>query len=70
MGVAAFVQASAIPRHHQDASVRLLHEYPAGTWIENIAVRPSGELLLTLLNTPHLDQLDPFGEDHRPKTIY
>lgn len=39
--------------------VKTLYQYPLGTWIENIAVRASGELLLTLLNTPHVDQIDP-----------
>ena len=50
--------------------VRKLYEYPAGTWIENIAVRPSGELLLTLLNKPQLDQLNPFLDNATPTEVH
>ncbi|KAK3665386.1 hypothetical protein LTR22_003616 [Elasticomyces elasticus] len=50
--------------------VRLLYEYPLGTWIENIAVRSNGDLLLTILNVPHLDQLSPFKPNATPQTIY
>lgn len=52
------------------ALVRTLYEYPIGTWVENIAIRPNGELLLTLLNTPHLDQLNPFRGNATPVTIH
>lgn len=69
--------ALAMPHEHnhdgwrpgQD-SVRLLYQYPVGTWIENIAVRSSGELLLTILSSPRLDQLDPFSNNAEPETIY
>lgn len=50
--------------------VRTLYEYPLGTWIENIAVRSSGELLLTLLNKPALDQFDPFDPGATPKRVH
>lgn len=50
-------------------AVRLLYQYPVGTWIENIAVRKNGELLLTLLNAPHLDRLDPLVPESTPETV-
>ncbi|KAK8041053.1 hypothetical protein PG994_014060 [Apiospora phragmitis] len=47
----------------------LPNTYPLGTSIENIAVRASGELLLTLLNTPHVDQIDPSQPHPQPATV-
>ena len=41
--------------------VRTVYEFPNGTWVENIAVRPNGQLLVTLLQpTPDLYLIDPF----------
>jgi len=51
------------------APVRLLYEYPLGTWLENIAIRPTGELLLTFANSAHVDQLDPFAASSTPVTV-
>ncbi|KAK5684887.1 hypothetical protein LTS10_002962 [Elasticomyces elasticus] len=59
-----------LPQPDNATPVRLLYEYPVGTWIENIAVRSNGELLLTILNVPHLDQLSPFKANATPETIY
>jgi hypothetical protein len=39
--------------------IKTLYQYPLGTWIENIAMRQSGELLLTLLGRLHIDQFTP-----------
>lgn len=57
-------------KHHDTDPVRLLYQYPEGTWIENIAVRPSGELLLTILTAPHLDQLNPLRPNATPDTVH
>jgi len=38
---------------------KLIHQFPLPTWIENLAVRSNGQLLLTLLTTPDLYLLDP-----------
>ncbi|KAH8592544.1 hypothetical protein B0O99DRAFT_630027 [Bisporella sp. PMI_857] len=37
----------------------LVHQFPIGSWVENVAVRSSGELLLTMLTTPELYSLSP-----------
>ncbi|KAK8001700.1 hypothetical protein PG991_013922 [Apiospora marii] len=50
--------------------VTTLYQYPLGNWIENIAVRASGELLLTLLNTPHVDQIDPSLTNPTPVHVH
>lgn len=56
--------------HSQKPFVKTLYQYPLGTWVENIAVRASGELLLTLLNTPHVDQIDPSLTSPTPVRVH
>jgi sugar lactone lactonase YvrE len=36
-----------------------VYRFPNGTWVENIAVRPNGNLLVTLVNTPELWEITP-----------
>ena len=36
-------------------------EFPLRTWAENLAVRSNGHILLTILNTPQLVQVDPLS---------
>jgi hypothetical protein len=50
--------------------IRTLYEYPVGVWLENIAVRPSGELLLTIATTPEVHQLNPFAANSTPSTVH
>jgi hypothetical protein len=47
-----------------NAPTRLIFEFPLGTWIENMAVRANGQLLVTLLNIPDLYLIDPFNANH------
>jgi hypothetical protein len=52
---------SAIPRpRSSNPATRTIYEFPNETWIENIAVRSNSSLLLNLLSTPTLYELDPF----------
>jgi len=44
--------------------VQTLWEFPNGTWVENLAVRSSGELLVTTLSAPQIYQVNP----HQPQT--
>ncbi|KAF2840700.1 hypothetical protein M501DRAFT_1001709 [Patellaria atrata CBS 101060] len=46
-----------------------IYEFPNGTWVENIAVRSNGNLLVSLISTPELWEIDPFGPD-RPKLLH
>lgn len=39
--------------------VRQVYEFPNDTWVENIAVRSNGQLLVTILSTPQLFLIDP-----------
>lgn len=49
---------------------RLVYQFPKGTWVENLFVRPSGSLLLTLITTPDLYLLDPLAADPTPQLIH
>jgi hypothetical protein len=40
-------------------STKLIHQFPLPTWIENLAVRSNGQLLVTLLSTPDLYLIQP-----------
>ena len=40
--------------------VRTVYQFPNNTWVENIAVRVNGQLLVTLVTTPDLYQINPF----------
>ena len=49
---------------------RLVYQFPKGTWVENIFVRPSGSLLLTLITTPDLYLLDPFASTPQAQLLH
>src|SRR2546429_191408 len=49
--------------------VREVWQFPNSTWIENLAVRPNGNLLVTILNTPELYQVDPL-DPREPALIH
>ncbi|KAL6821381.1 hypothetical protein V8C40DRAFT_250210 [Trichoderma camerunense] len=48
---------------------RLIHQFPNGTTVENMAVRSNGNLLVTLTSTPELYEIDPFNPKS-PKLIH
>ncbi|KAJ5761966.1 uncharacterized protein N7511_005348 [Penicillium nucicola] len=45
--------------HALCADLREIYRFPNGTWVENIAARPNGNLLVTLINKPELWQINP-----------
>lgn len=49
----------------QEVQLRTVYQFPNGTWVENIAVRSNGMLLVTLVNTPELWEVDPFENSAR-----
>jgi len=60
--------AAIIPRTTTPPSVRDVWRFPNVTWVENIAVRSSGQLLVTL--SPVLYQVDPHAaEGQQPQLI-
>ncbi|KAG5981726.1 hypothetical protein E4U55_002623 [Claviceps digitariae] len=49
----------------QSGTSRLVHQFPAGVWVENLAVRPNGNLLLTTLtpNASVYEVVNPASKD-------
>jgi hypothetical protein len=39
---------------------KVVYQFPLYTWIENLAVRSNGEILVTILTSPELYLIDPF----------
>ncbi|KAF7976645.1 hypothetical protein HWV62_5967 [Athelia sp. TMB] len=54
---------SAAPAHRSLTGISLetVGVFPNGTWLENAAVRSNGQLLVTLLSSPQVYQVDPFS---------
>lgn len=48
---------------------RNIYQFPKGTWLENLAVRQNGQVLVTLLSAPEIYQLDPFHTNSSPVLI-
>lgn len=70
--------AFANPIHHglvaisseSESAVRLIHEYPLGTFLESVAVRPNGELLVTLPFLAEVHSIDPLASNPTPKVLH
>lgn len=68
---------SALPHYHSNAPIHpfnrrcnsthlspvdVVHDFPTGTWIENLAVRTNGQIIATEdIPRPRIYQVDPFG---------
>ncbi|KAK5688746.1 hypothetical protein LTS10_000724 [Elasticomyces elasticus] len=46
----------------QDAAIRTVYEFPNTTWVENLAVRPNGHILTTIIGLPEVWNVDPFSQ--------
>ena len=49
---------------------RLVYQFPNHTWVENLAVRPNGSLLLTIATSPDLYLINPLNSDPKPHLIH
>ncbi|RDW69884.1 hypothetical protein BP5796_08281 [Coleophoma crateriformis] len=49
---------------------RTVYQFSNPSWIENLAVRSNGQLLLNVLSTPDLYLLDPMAEYSEPYLLY
>ena len=49
---------------------RLLHQFPNGTWVENLTTLSNGKIIVTLLSNASLVLLDPQRPSSKPLTIY
>ena len=61
LAVLPFNLAASLPRtseQEQHRPLHLIHQFPAGTWIENLAIRSNGEILATDDTHPRIYQVD------------
>ena len=67
--------ASLISAHPQAAQptnvpeAAVVHQFPNGTWVENIAIRDNGGILATILSSPDVVYLDPSDNFKEAKTL-
>jgi hypothetical protein len=54
--------ALSLPVHKNDIA-ETIHQFPNETWVENLAVRSNGNILLTLLSSPEVWEIDPSQEN-------
>ncbi|KAH6985452.1 quino protein amine dehydrogenase beta chain-like protein [Ilyonectria destructans] len=55
----AIVSARTVTKIPSQNQARTVFQFSNGTWVENIAVRRNGDLLVTLIDRPELYQIDP-----------
>ncbi|KAE8445109.1 hypothetical protein EG329_013711 [Mollisiaceae sp. DMI_Dod_QoI] len=57
-----FTSAFSIPHprsNNHESQVQTIHQFPNPTWVENLAVRSNGQILVDLVTTPEIYLLDP-----------
>lgn len=74
IGFTSLTLASPVTNHAvraatSPATVTTIHEFPLGTWVENLAVRANGQILATLVNAPQVYQVDPNPASAHPVTL-
>ena len=52
------------------APTRLIYEFPNGTWVENLAVRSSGSILMTIITSPDLYMINPLCSQPTPVHLH
>ena len=48
----------------------LIYQFPNGTYLSNILVRPDNSILTVLISAPELYQVQPFARKPDPKLVY
>ncbi|KAK5713394.1 hypothetical protein LTR17_017575 [Elasticomyces elasticus] len=52
---------TSTPAQH-DVAIRTVYEFPNTTWVENLAVRPNGHILTTIIGLPEVWNVDPISQ--------
>ncbi|KAB5525513.1 hypothetical protein GE09DRAFT_1257173 [Coniochaeta sp. 2T2.1] len=61
--------AHALCPNKTSGTIRQLAQFPNNTWVENIAIRSNGQLLVTLFTSPDVYQIDPFPKHPVPPKL-
>jgi len=72
LSASACVNGLAFSHTHTRTTLptRDIHRFPNKTWVENLAIRQNGQILVTVLSAPELYQVDPFHTDSPPTLIH
>ncbi|KAL0258216.1 hypothetical protein SLS55_007389 [Diplodia seriata] len=54
----------------RETSSRMVYQFEDGTWVENLAIRQNGNLLVDLVDRPEIYQIDPNGNGSSPSLVY
>lgn len=70
--LSALLSSAAAAPHlrARDTSSRIVYQFAEGTWVENLAVRQNGNLLLDLVDRPEVYQIDPNANGSSPSLVY
>ncbi len=49
---------------------RLIYQFPLGTWLENLAVRPCGSILLSTVTAPEIYLINPLAPNPQPTLVH
>lgn len=52
------------------SNARAVYQFEDGTWVENLALRPNGNLLVTRVDQPEVYEIDPSSSGVAPKLIH
>ena len=67
---AAFAITSAPVSAALNASISTVFQFGKGTWVENIAIRANGNLVVVIYDRPEVYELNPFNSTSAPKLVY
>lgn len=56
--------------HSLPLPVEIIHQFPYPTWVQDLAVRECGKILVTLLTTPDLYEIDPLNGNHQATLVH
>jgi hypothetical protein len=67
--------ASGAPRPQSLAAtaaptVTQIHEFAKGSWIDSLAIRPNGRLILAFYDRPEVHTVNPFSPQELPQLVY
>ena len=68
MQIVLRISCSSLAPRGLPLPTKVIYQFPNPTWVENVAVRPNGVLLLNLLTSPEMYTLDP--ETQAARLIY
>ena len=66
----AFLYLTQAPLVSALYPTELIYQFPNGTWVENLAVRPDGSILTTIVTSPELYLIQPSSANPNPKLVH